>query len=167
MRPTVEELDARTTQLEEVVTGLTEILVARGGAGPWWWEHRDRNQAARLWEELAEFVTYLSRRYLAGIPAEYRLAPCWYRHPVAVELLTALMVAHIGAYRDPGSEPGPGLVDFHERSLWPTLERIRHLRLFSSCQDGHTDRYPGELTWPADDFAQHVADSLPAEEASG
>ncbi|MCM3662527.1 hypothetical protein M3148_16235 [Georgenia satyanarayanai] len=159
-QPDISQLDGRVTALEELVAALAETLAARAGGGPWWWQTLGREEAARLWQDLAEFVTYLSGRYLSGLPAEYRVAACWYRHPVAVELLTALMVAHTGAYRDPGSEPGPGLVDFHERSLWPTLERLRHLRLFSSCQDGHTDRLSTAPTTPDDGFAAHVAADL-------
>lgn len=153
------EFADRLATLEDTVADLVDLLDARGRqAGPWWWEQLTPEQSAQLWVDLGEFVAYLSRRYLVHAPGEYRLPPCWWRHPIAVEHLTALMVAHIGAYRDPDATPGPALIDFHERSLWPTLERLRSLRVFSACQDGgHVERRGSAVPWEPDaEYAAHV-----------
>ena len=171
------DLTGRVGTVEEVVAGLVDTLTARGGASPWAWEALDLEAATELWTQLAEFVTFLTERYLRHLPAApvsgAKLATvpgCWYRHPVAVELLTALMVAHEGAYGDPGAEPGPQLVDYHERSLWPTLERLHSLGIFKGCADGHpsekVERWSTEATtgWqPDDDFAAFVGDAVAAE----
>lgn len=87
-----------------------------------------------MWERLYEWVTWLEDRYLRylspskdGIP---ELIPDWYRPPIAVELLTSLMVAHAAAYRKKASIPSFVLVEWHERCLWPTPARMDHLGLF-------------------------------------
>lgn len=176
-RAGVADLTERVGTVEEVLTGLVDTLTGRGGASPWSWEVLDAEAAAQLWTQLAEFVAFLSGRYLRHLPAQpvagARLATvpgCWYRHPVAVELLTALMVAHEGAYGDPGAEPGPQLVDFHERSLWPTLERLHSLGVFKGCTDGHpeqkVERWSTETStgWePDDEFAAFVGDATAAD----
>ena len=169
-----ERLDALEATVEEIVD-LLEKLTTPGEDGPWWWEGLDRESAAALWVELAEFVGYLSRRYGRNLPDSVGadIPGCWYRHPVAVELLTALMVSHKGAYLTGPREPGFHLVDYHERSLWPTFDRLRQLQVFKYCQEGHRTEAAGEWgaqrqTWePDEEFGEFVAEALPSSPAEG
>ncbi len=102
--------------------------------GPWAWAELKGKAREELWRRLFSWVAWLEDRYLRnlsksrqGIPA---LHADWYRHPVAVELLTSLMVAHLAAYRRKAAPPSFALVDWHERALWPTLARMESLGLF-------------------------------------
>lgn len=120
-------------QHQERLDALQELLNATPD-GPWNWSRLSSEERRKLWERLYEWVTWLEDRYLRylspskdGIP---ELVPDWYRHPIAVELLTSLMVAHAAAYRKKASIPSFVLVEWHERCLWPTLARMDHLGLF-------------------------------------
>lgn len=103
--------------------------------GPWWWEALDAADQAHLWRELRAFVAMLGRRYFSDVASGKQLPLCWYRHPVAVEMLTALMVAHRSVYFDQ-EHPTQELMQFHEWWLWPTLDRFEQLKIFTSCQTG-------------------------------
>jgi hypothetical protein len=120
-------------QHQERLDALQELLNATPD-GPWNWSLLSAEERCKLWARLYEWVKWLEDRYLRylspsknGIP---ELIPDWYRHPIAVELLTSLMVAHASAYRKKASIPSFVLVEWHERCLWPTLARMDHLGLF-------------------------------------
>lgn len=165
--PGVAGLVERVEILEGTVVDLVDALTARRDAGPWLWAAAGRDRQVELWHELGEFVAYLQARYLQHLPGrDHHLPPCWYHHPVAVELLTALMVAHRGAYHAPAADPSPALVDFHERALWPTLERLRALRVFSACDDGaHSEQDWRTVPWHPDEaFYGFVAENLPTDQ---
>lgn len=119
---------------EKQLDGLRELLNATPD-GPWNWSMLPPDARRKLWRQLYEWVTWLEGRYLQylspsknGIP---ELVADWYRHPIAVELLTSLMVAHAAAYRKKASIPSFALVEWHERCLWPTLARMDSLGLFA------------------------------------
>lgn len=99
--------------------------------GPWHWEKATDERRQALAAELSGFVAHLADRYLRHLSAEqYPLAPRWFENPVAVEILTGVMVAHQAAYTDYKTEPSRDLADWHEHILWPALERIKALKLF-------------------------------------
>ena len=51
------------------------------------------------WCEVEVSTCWLDGRYLTNLAdPSYRPPTCWYRHPIAAEELTALMVAHRAAY---------------------------------------------------------------------
>ncbi|MGW9159671.1 hypothetical protein [Microbacterium sp. NPDC055665] len=148
---------------EKQLDGLRELLNATPD-GPWNWAMLPPDARAKLWHRLYEWVGWLESRYLQylspaknGIP---ELVADWYRHPIAVELLTSLMVAHAAAYRKKASIPSFALVEWHERCLWPTLARMDALGLFKSVVpnvpwDGPTER---EMPHDDDRFTAWVAD---------
>lgn len=118
---------------QERLDALQELLNATPD-GPWNWSRLSDEERRKLWTRLYEWVHWLEDRYLRylspaknGIP---ELVPDWYRHPIAVELLTSLMVAHASAYRKKASIPSFALAEWHERCLWPTLARMDTLGLF-------------------------------------
>jgi len=159
-----EALKAHQKQLDD----LTDSLTAAPD-GPWAWAVLRGAERENLWKRLFEWVTWLEDRYLRnlspsrpGIPA---LHADWYRHPVAVELMTSLMVAHIAAYRKKATAPSFLLVDWHERALWPTLRRMDELGLFGTEHKENdwngpelrpTRRDPDRFNrWMAADVAEH------------
>ncbi|MFJ8896598.1 hypothetical protein ACIRCZ_18595 [Leifsonia sp. NPDC102414] len=107
--------------------------------GKWAWASLKTEEKGKLWRELYAWVAWLDDRYLRHIGADkVRLVPNWYRHPVAVELLTALMVAHQSAYQRKASKPSFTLVEWHERCLFPTFTRLEQLGLFPTATDSET-----------------------------
>ncbi|ATL67382.1 hypothetical protein CRH09_15425 [Nocardia terpenica] len=97
------------------------------------WRDLDHAGKALLWEELADWVTWLRHRYQLGS----RIPACWWRHEAAVEELTALMAAHAAAYTCPAERRDlacEDLIAWHTQWLWPTLERLTRISDFSSCR---------------------------------
>jgi len=126
-------LDRRLEEHEEAIGRIIDLLTNQPG-GPWRWDRLGPEARERLWNELFEFVSWLDSRYLSNVSREaFPLQPCWYRHDVAVEQLTALMVAYLSVYRAQATVASFALVDWHERYLWPTFERMKRLDVFKKC----------------------------------
>lgn len=134
--------DARLALLEVAHGHLLEAVgnLTPGSARPnrpsrWSWQHlRDPSARTKLWQELRDFVDWLIERYQPT--GDVVIRPCWYRHPVAVEELTALMAAWRAAYCS-GDAPADLLIGWHQTWLWPTLERLNHRARWSQCGHGH------------------------------
>jgi hypothetical protein len=132
----VEGLDARLVNVETILPDLFDMYELRAAGGPYYWDTLPSGQAVKLWDELGQFVAWLDVRYLTNLPdPSYRLPACWYRHPIAVEELTALMVAHRAAYDTRSAKASSALVDWHQRALWPTLDSLKLRAGFASCRD--------------------------------
>lgn len=116
---------------EQLLHELLEFLSARPD-GPWTWRTLTGERREQLWIELYDWVGWLDARYLRYLGEDYRIVEQWYRHPVLVELLTALMVSHHAAYQGAKTPPSFDLVEWHERCLWPTFARIKALKLLPS-----------------------------------
>ena len=160
----------RMDSVEELAANLFEELTSYPAGGPWFWEELNPEQRKELWAELDGFVVWLQNRILrhwsnsAGwIPA------CWYRHPDAVEMLTALMVAHKAAYRAKSKKPSFELTEWFSRGLWPTMETFEKRLTFKNCMDnqGHYDATGGglELTAESDDFTAFVEEETSVSES--
>ena len=129
---TLSELTERLGLVEQILAEVVEALESGIAHGPWAWAHLDSEEQRALFEELREWVDWMVVRYHVSNEA-YRLQPCWYRHPVAVEELTALMVAWKAEYSQP--KASTGLTTWHSQSLWPALLRLNNdLKLFTACQ---------------------------------
>lgn len=159
----------RMDSVEELAANLFEELTSYPTGGPWFWEELNPEQRKELWAELDAFVVWLQNRILrhwsnsAGwIPA------CWYRHPDAVEMLTALMVAHKAAYRAKSKKPSFELTEWFSRGLWPTMETFEKRLTFKNCMDnqGHYDATGAglELTAESDDFTAFVEEETSVSE---
>ncbi|MGW9159296.1 hypothetical protein [Microbacterium sp. NPDC055665] len=141
-------IDDHTGALQAQGESLDAIIAHLSGqpGGPWQWEHLDRVQAQRLWGELVAFMDFLDRRYLCYLGGQgAKIVTDWYKHPVLVELFTALMVAYQSVYSTSSRVPSFGLVEWHERCLWPTFDRIERLRLFQGSTDQDAWDGPGAL----------------------
>lgn len=155
-----EVLDTLTTRqhaLERAFDALNRRVGAPTKEGPWTWRALGPTQTRVLFGELRDWVDWLTVRYeLRG--EAHAIAACWYRHPVAVEELTALMVAWRGAYVLEQAPPGDTLIHWHDRWLWPTLNRLNtQLRVWAKCTaDVHQE---GPSTPPPTD-SDHFAGFL-------
>ena len=104
---------------------------------PYCWKHVSASEARGLWVRLREWVDWVNGRYFASSWESIR--PCWFRHPAAVEELTALWAAWESAYR--AADEGEG---FSDAALWwhEKLHAVVH-RLwdeqFAECKAGHQD----------------------------
>lgn len=153
MRPAEERLD----EVEEQVAFLAELLRGQPD-GPWTWRTLRGENRSSLWAQLHDFVGWLQERYLRSLGSEtYPLPPTWFESPVAVELLTALMVSHRAAYSMAQVEPSFALVEWHERCLFPTLERLRDVKIFHN----NAVRTPSRSVGTDDDaFATFLTEDL-------
>lgn len=136
---TLERVGQAVVEHENALETVLEMLTATPG-GPWHFGRVDADRLRALWLELGEWVAWLEERYLVNLPAtEYALPKCWWRHPVAVELLTALMVAHLATYTRTSAMPSLQLVDWHTRALGPVFEMLRSSKTFSRCDSEHAE----------------------------
>lgn len=164
LQDNVEALQQRLDQIEDDIRAAPD--------GPWNWANLTAEARKKLWVRLYAWVSWLEDRYLRNLFPDRGLIPelpaDWYRHPVAVEMLTALMVAHAAAYRKKAAAPSFALVEWHERCLWPTLARLDALKLWSR-EDAARD-WNGPDSRPTrrndDRFMEWVAaDAAPSEQA--
>jgi hypothetical protein len=134
--------EARIALLEVSFHHLQDAIAAlidsdggkQGYPSKWSWHHVRDRERARLWAELRSFVDWLIDRYQPT--GDVRIPPCWYRHPAAVEELTALMVAWRGAYCST-DRPSERAISWHQNCLWPTLERLSKRARWSQCGSRH------------------------------
>lgn len=104
---------------------------------PYCWKHVSASEARGLWVRLREWVDWVNARYFSSSWESIR--PCWFRHPAAVEELTALWAAWESAYR--ATDDGDG---FSDAALWwhEKLHAVVH-RLwdeqFAECKAGHQE----------------------------
>lgn len=125
---------ADLAEIEDSISVIIEMLTLQPG-GPWHWGKLHPEAQELLWNQLFDWVSFLEERYLRHLDREtFALPACWYRHDVAVELLTALMVAHQAVYQEAATIASSALVDWHERCLFPTMARLRELKVLEPCQ---------------------------------
>jgi hypothetical protein len=147
--PEILGLKAGLVELAEQMEWVLTELTANPAGGPWWWAGLDAAAETALWKELGEFVLWLNNRILRHISSGVETIPgCWYLHPDGVEQLTALMVAHKAAYQAKSKRAGPDLVEWFQRSLWPTLRSIEEHATWRRCleEHHHQDREVTEYT---------------------
>lgn len=102
-----------------------------------------RRWAARAtpedWDTLVDWVDQLRTGY--SLTGDYVVQPCWPGHPGVVEELAALHQAWIEAAltdEQSSSAGSSGLVAWHDRWLWPTLQRLRSTGYrITNCRQQH------------------------------
>lgn len=122
---TLKELTSRVEALEGTAPAHGAATV-----GYCWREMTDPKAREELWGVLREWVDWVSARYLSH--GAIRIPACWYRHPVAVEELTALWAGWYAAYHQDDSSPNMLAVDWHQRYFWPTLKHLGD-RIYKVC----------------------------------
>lgn len=145
----LDELGTQVTDLDGRVTGqrteLSDLSQAFGALeeglvekvdltkpSRWAWEFLTRDEAEQLWSETRWFVDYLIRRY--PLSGEVSIAPCWYRHTVAVDELSDLYAAWREAYCA-GSRPSSAMTAWRDRWLWPALHRLASYAAWGECKE--------------------------------
>ena len=150
----LEALALRQAALERAFDALHRRLGTTPQDGPWAWAALGAHRRRELLVQLRDWVDWLITRY--DLRAETQtIPPCWHRHPVAVEELTALMVAWQSAYSADEAAPSDALIAWHDRWLWPTLHRLNEqLRVWAKCTGGtHQPARPGPRVTDDADFA--------------
>ncbi len=132
----LEALALRQEAVERAVDTLSRRLGTTPAEGPWAWRTLGPSRRRELLSQLREWVDWLITRYELRAEAQ-TIPPCWYRHPVAVEELTALMVAWQAAYTADEGAPSDALINWHDRWLWAALHRLNvQLRVWPKCTGG-------------------------------
>lgn len=162
----IPEMDHQITDLQGAVKELLAELANYPAGGPWLWEALEPAAQRELWAELEAFVVWLQNRILCHHASRERwIPPCWYKHPDAVEQLTALMVAHKASYHPKAKTPSHTLVDWFQKCLWPTMDTLRERLTLKECQTErrHVEPYmPGErLVANGDAFTAFVDATVP------
>jgi len=163
----LEALALRQEAVERAVDALSRRLGTTPKEGPWAWRALGPGRRRDLLTELREWVDWLITRYELRAEAQ-TIPPCWYRHPVAVEELTGLMVAWRAAYTQDEAAPSDALINWHDRWLWPALHRLNvQLRVWPKCTGGtHEPARPGPQLTDGEAF-QTVLDQLTTAASAG
>ena len=146
----LDAMDAQQQRIEQLESaGPVPVSVSSGDAQvqapadepvayvPYCWKHVSASEARGLWVRLREWVDWVNARYFGSSWESIR--PCWFRHPAAVEELTALWAAWEAAYRAKDDDDG-----FSDAALWwhEKLHTVVH-RLwdeqFAECKAGHQE----------------------------
>jgi hypothetical protein len=118
LRRTVLALAQGVTKLSERVDELApktpDVM-----AGAFWWPDLTAQAAEKAWGVLGSWVEdVIVERYHESIK------PCWYRHPRAVDLLSAMRQAWAAAYRT--DAPPTAAAEWHDRwlaHLWKLVDK--------------------------------------------
>lgn len=129
--------------------------------GPIDWMRLTGDERLAAWEGLAAFVEALVFRY----NLQLEIQPCWWRHPDAVEELTALWQIRQNVF---GGRSDPTASYQWQNQLYNSRERLSGL--FSSCREGHIDTTITTWMTPgmrAEFKSAILADSYPEHTGSG
>lgn len=132
------DVDVLTEVMQELVRQVQRSDSPEGKPNQWTWRHLPEDAAAGLWARLRDFVDWLNSRY--ALDSERQIPACWYRHPVAVEELTALLCSWQSVYcgQDVASD---ALLAWHAHSLWPCVDRLPERSGWQRCRGGeHVQR---------------------------
>ncbi|WP_108720343.1 hypothetical protein [Miniimonas sp. S16] len=144
---------------------LEELLKAppRSKPSPFSWAHTTGHTREQLWLELTGWVQRHNTRFGPSDSALH-LVGCWYRHPVVVEELTALMEAWRTAYIG-HQVPTTDAISYLQNYFHPTMHRI-HTAVWGlkNCTGGHRDPtlYPDSNVFDPTAMDHYVALDLTA-----
>ncbi|GAA1448977.1 hypothetical protein [Leifsonia poae] len=96
------------------------------------WRTLEDADAAQVWTELRDWVTWFTHRY--NLPIR-KIPPCWYKHGALVEELSALHTAWLVSYDS--LDAGYGPIGWHER-LAVAIPRLAGW-YNGECHNGHTE----------------------------
>jgi hypothetical protein len=116
LRREVEALGGGVADLASSVTRLVGTPSLDVRPRPYWLPSLKGERAERAWRVLGQWVTdVVVGRYQRSIK------PCWYRHPLAVDVLAACYLAWSAAYNEEAVPTAPA--EWHDR-WFPHLMRL-------------------------------------------
>lgn len=155
-------LSTMQTQLEALAAGAPAPVAPSASDGDdgeeseyaaYCWRYASPAQKKRLWVKLREWVDWANTT-LCSNKWQY-IRPCWFRHPAAVEELTALWAAWEAAYRTGDAEFTDAAVYFHDR-FHTVVHRLWDGE-FSECIRGHQEpEFDPNIRLTGDDFDQFI-----------
>lgn len=151
---TLATLSENVNELTGGLADLSELVTARPTGGPWCWRHLTPEQARALADEVRDWVDWLRDRYLLEVGA--RVRPCWYRHPAALDDLTALYVAWRAAYTSVPVPPSDALINWHDRWLEPCVARVA--KYTAKCVPEHKPPVSAVTPTDLEDFERWLAE---------
>lgn len=156
MTLSAEEMEERLLAVEQFLSEMnTDNAADTSAPSPLNWEELIPPARAALMMRVGEFVEFLDRTYLQW--SEYELKKCWHLHPDVVWELTALREAFAAAY-NAGTVGTDAMLVWHERALWPTLERIRTRAPMKPCNaQNHQPEQRPRLEFDDTRAARHQA----------
>lgn len=164
----VTELDNRArrsaTAVQQLVDGFAALEVSlvdkANFATPsrWAWQFLTAEDSEQLWREVRWFVDQFVARY--PLANEVALPPCWYRHALALDELTAVYAAWREAFCGT-SRPTSSLAAWWDRWLWPCLLRLSAYADWRECKQSRKHVEPAARQEPTDDdFEKFVASDI-------
>jgi hypothetical protein len=116
VRQELDELGEGVADLASRVSRLVSSPSMDGRPRPYWLPALEGEAAERAWRVLGGWVSdVVVGRY------QHSVKPCWYRHPLAVDILTACYLAWSAAYNEQAAATAPA--EFHDR-WFPHLMRL-------------------------------------------
>ncbi|TNU72783.1 DUF4913 domain-containing protein, partial [Miniimonas arenae] len=149
--------------LSDLTAALEQLLKTppKSKPSPFSWAHVTGQTRAQLWQDLAAWIDQHNTRF-GQADSALHLTACWYRHPVVVEELTALMEAWRTAYLG-HQAPTTDAIYYLQTFFHPTVHRIHTAAWgLKNCTGGHREPtlYPSPNTFDADAYDRHVASDL-------
>jgi hypothetical protein len=116
LRENLDELAAGVADLASRVSRLVSAPSMDARPRPYWLPALEGERAERAWRTLGGWV----RDVVVG-RYQHSVKPCWYRHPLAVDVLAACYLTWSAAYNEDAVPTAPA--EFHDR-WFPHLMRL-------------------------------------------
>ncbi|MFL6100813.1 MAG: hypothetical protein ACJ71T_12765 [Actinomycetales bacterium] len=127
------DLAAGQAEMQDAITRLAQGSDGEPHQGYWTWRFLDDKAASALLDELREWVDWLIERYEL-FDDRHAIEPCWAEHTVAVEELTALMIAWKAEFGSTARRASAGPIAWHANWLWSTLQRVHDSPSIRGCR---------------------------------
>lgn len=131
----VADLSERVTAVEELThTMRDKILGGDEAERAWWWREMTQDECRDAWAKVTDFVD----NTLIGWYEE-TLFECWFMHPRALDILTAMYRCWDGNYLT--SSAGWGPIEFQEKWYDDALKHVQNLLNHCAHPDGYCHKY--------------------------
>ncbi|GAB4097645.1 hypothetical protein GCM10028787_31200 [Brachybacterium horti] len=118
VRPEIPDVRPQAEEPGPDLEAAKAMLAEEDGAGVFPWRTASREQIARQWQGLREFVDWMVVTYLFRIGSDHK--PCWWRHPNIVQEWVSLRHLYDLSWSEEDSGSGPN--NFH---YWLQASRAR------------------------------------------
>jgi hypothetical protein len=154
----IAELHQAVEDLASSLAALSEEIAEDAGGRPIrapWWPGLSGLERQHAWKELVDWVEEVFRQ---RHPEEYpKLGRCWYRHPDAVDELSALRVAWHAVYKAKSPLP-TAAIEWHDRWLPGAVARVS--KIVNSCKSGGHQEASDRRVVDAEELAKFLAQDV-------